>query len=186
MARLVPVDPQTGGALTDFKGWLADDDPFFEVMDRILAERHARPARRPPGAAPEDVPSRYEYPEPGTSKVTQPSSPQAPLVEESAAKATSCICVMELRHGALRRDDGGTLWRRIERELLGRLDISTSASTRRSWPASCLRGCRRRGRRSTSRTCSSRRPLSTQGFTVVTNNVRHFERIPGLRVEDWL
>ncbi len=45
MARLVPVDPQTGGALADFKGWLADDDPFFEVMDRILAERHARPAR---------------------------------------------------------------------------------------------------------------------------------------------
>ncbi|MGZ5440093.1 MAG: PIN domain-containing protein, partial [Candidatus Aminicenantales bacterium] len=26
----------------------------------------------------------------------------------------------------------------------------------------------------------------TQGLTVVTNNVRHFERIPGLRVEDWL
>lgn len=45
MARLVPVDPQARRPLADFKGWLSDDDPFFEAMDRILAERHARPAR---------------------------------------------------------------------------------------------------------------------------------------------
>lgn len=45
MARLVPVDPQARRSLADFKGWLDDDDPFFEVMDRILAERRARPAR---------------------------------------------------------------------------------------------------------------------------------------------
>jgi tRNA(fMet)-specific endonuclease VapC len=26
----------------------------------------------------------------------------------------------------------------------------------------------------------------SQGFTLITGNVRHFERIPGLRVENWL
>ncbi len=36
---------------------------------------------------------------------------------------TSCICVVELRHGAGRRNDRGTLWSRIERDVLGRLDI---------------------------------------------------------------
>lgn len=30
---------------------------------------------------------------------------------------------MELRHGAMRRNDRGALWSRIEREVLARVDI---------------------------------------------------------------
>jgi len=36
---------------------------------------------------------------------------------------TSCICVMELRHGAMRRADRGALWSRIEREILTRVEV---------------------------------------------------------------
>src|SRR5262245_34215225 len=36
---------------------------------------------------------------------------------------TSCICVMELRHGAMRRADYGRFWARIEDEVLSRVGI---------------------------------------------------------------
>jgi prevent-host-death family protein len=45
MARLVPVTSRPRPSLADVKGWLPDDDPFFAIMDEIVAERHARPAR---------------------------------------------------------------------------------------------------------------------------------------------
>ena len=39
MAKLVPVDEQHGHHVGDVKGWLDDDDPFFELIDEIVAER---------------------------------------------------------------------------------------------------------------------------------------------------
>ena len=38
MARLVPVD-EMDRHLCDAKGWLEDDDPFFDAIDRIIRER---------------------------------------------------------------------------------------------------------------------------------------------------
>ena len=38
MARLVPAD-EVDNHLSNAKGWLEDDDPFFEAMDRIIQER---------------------------------------------------------------------------------------------------------------------------------------------------
>ena len=38
MARLVPAD-ETANHLSNARGWLEDDDPFFETMDRIIEER---------------------------------------------------------------------------------------------------------------------------------------------------
>ena len=38
MARLVPAD-QTHMHLSDAKGWLEDDDPFFDAIDRIIQDR---------------------------------------------------------------------------------------------------------------------------------------------------
>jgi prevent-host-death family protein len=38
MARLVPAD-QTNIHLSDAKGWLEDDDPFFDAIDRIIQDR---------------------------------------------------------------------------------------------------------------------------------------------------
>ena len=44
MARLVPVQPPTAH-LGEVKGWLDDRDPFFAIMDEIVAARHARRPR---------------------------------------------------------------------------------------------------------------------------------------------
>ena len=45
---------------------------------------------------------------------------------------TSCICVMELRQGALRRPDHGALWSRIEREILSRVEMLNGV-LRKEW-----------------------------------------------------
>ena len=38
MARLVPVD-EINRHLSQAKGWLQNDDPFFDEIDRIIAKR---------------------------------------------------------------------------------------------------------------------------------------------------
>jgi prevent-host-death family protein len=38
MARLVPAD-EIDNHLSNARGWLEDDDPFFETIDRIIQER---------------------------------------------------------------------------------------------------------------------------------------------------
>ncbi len=49
MARLVPINEARRSHLAEVKGWLDAGDPFFQVMDEILAARHAgRPRRSAP------------------------------------------------------------------------------------------------------------------------------------------
>lgn len=48
MARLVPVETTRRRTLAGVKGWLDDDDPFFTIIEDIVASRHARRPRRPP------------------------------------------------------------------------------------------------------------------------------------------
>ena len=38
MARLVPAE-ENDKHLVDARGWLAEDDPFFEMIDLIVKER---------------------------------------------------------------------------------------------------------------------------------------------------
>ncbi len=54
MAKLVPVEDAGDGRLTDVRGWLDEDDPFFSAVDACVGARseHAprvlsgRPVRR--------------------------------------------------------------------------------------------------------------------------------------------
>ena len=55
MARLVPLEPpEAGESLAGVRGWLEDQDPFFDHVDRAVAARaghrpraHARARRGP-------------------------------------------------------------------------------------------------------------------------------------------
>lgn len=102
------------------------------------------------------------------------------------ALATSCICVMELRHGAARSRNPHALWRRIEQDILERVAI-LAVTTEDALLAGDLQA----------QLWSLGKPIETEdlligasalsrGFAVVTHNVSHFRRLPGLRVEDWL
>ena len=39
MAKLVPVEADERPHLANVRGWLNEDDPFFTVIDEIVAER---------------------------------------------------------------------------------------------------------------------------------------------------
>ena len=108
-------------------------------------------------------------------------------MREHAADAlfTSCICVTELRHGAMRRGDHGAPWHRIEREILVRLEIlglgtdeATRAGDRLAHPSTA-------GQPIDVEDVLIGATALVRGFTVVTNNVRRFRCIPSLPVEDW-
>lgn len=46
VAKLVPVDAPLRPHPAQLKGWLDDDDPFFESLDNIIAERAEHKPRR--------------------------------------------------------------------------------------------------------------------------------------------
>jgi predicted nucleic acid-binding protein len=98
---------------------------------------------------------------------------------------TSAVCVMELRYGAARHPRGRELWQRIERDVLSRVRIVPFGS----------RPCTRAGELMAALEADGT-PIGVEdvmigataleaGLTLVTRNVRHLERIAGLRVENW-
>lgn len=99
---------------------------------------------------------------------------------------TSCICVMELRHGAVRRRDHGTLWRRIEREILERVEILGIGTEEALVAGDVLAHLWSVGRSIAVEDVLIGATALSRGLTVVTNNVAHFRRIPDLSVEDWI
>ena len=98
---------------------------------------------------------------------------------------TSCICVMELRHGAMRRDDHGALWSRIEREILARVEILGLGVDDAVIAGDVLAHLWSRGRVIDVEDVLIGATALARDLTVVTNNLDHFRRIPRLRVEDW-
>ena len=99
---------------------------------------------------------------------------------------TSCICVMELRHGAARRDDGGALWRQIEGQILTRVQILGIGVEEAVLAGGVLAYLWKVGKPIDVEDVLIRATAVTRSLTVVTNNLAHFRRIPNLPVEDWL
>ena len=48
MARLVPFQTPNSPHLAEVQGWLDEDDPFFAIVEEIVAARHTRRPRRAP------------------------------------------------------------------------------------------------------------------------------------------
>lgn len=102
-----------------------------------------------------------------------------------AALFTASICVMELRYGAALRADREAFWQHIRKEILSRVQILGLGPREALIAADLLVYLRRAGR-----------PLGLQdvligaiaysnGFTVVTHNLKHFQLLPDVKVEDW-
>ncbi len=56
MARLVPAD-EIDKHLSEAKGWLEDDDPFFDVIDEIVRDRSQHSPRILKEVYPDNVPA---------------------------------------------------------------------------------------------------------------------------------
>lgn len=108
------------------------------------------------------------------------------LEHPSECLFTSCICVMELRHGAVRRDDRGALWRRIQNDILTRVGILGLGEEEAILAGDLLAYLWKAGKPIEAEDVLIAATAIVKGLTVVTNNLAHFGRIPNLRVEDWL
>ncbi|MEX0879795.1 MAG: PIN domain-containing protein [Thermoanaerobaculia bacterium] len=102
------------------------------------------------------------------------------------ALSTSCICLMELRHGAARSRGPRALWRRIEHEILERVTVLEVRAEDALLAGDLQAELWALGKPIETEDLLIGASALARGFTVVTHNVSHFRRIPGLRVEDWM
>ena len=99
---------------------------------------------------------------------------------------TSTICVMELRYESGRRADRDTFWERIQREILPRVGILALGLREALLAGDVLAELSLRGKRIGPEDLLIGSTALAHGYAVVTDNVRHFTRIPNLHVENWL
>ena len=99
---------------------------------------------------------------------------------------TSSICVMELRHGSRRREDHPAFWQRIIHEVLSRVTILDFGVPEALVAGDVLAHLARRGTLIGVEDLLIGATALVRAYTVVTGNVRHFERIPNLQIENWL
>lgn len=104
---------------------------------------------------------------------------------ENDALSTSAVCVMELRFGAARHPDGERLWRRIREELLARVLILPIDGPVAVRAGDLLARLESEGLRIGTEDALIAASGLVYEMTVVTRNLRHFERVPGITAESW-
>lgn len=99
---------------------------------------------------------------------------------------TSCICVMELRFGSALRKDFEKFWQKITKEIIYRVSILPIGEKEVLIAGDILAGLRKTGKSiGLEDVLIAASALANQSI-VVTANTRHFARITGLQVENWL
>jgi tRNA(fMet)-specific endonuclease VapC len=98
---------------------------------------------------------------------------------------TSAICVAELRHGAARVAHGALLWKRIAREVLSRVDILSLGVAEAVRAGDLLATLEAQGEPIGMEDVWIGATALEHRLTVVTRNLKHFRRIPGLVSESW-
>jgi len=99
--------------------------------------------------------------------------------------ATSSVCVMELRFGCALKGDP-TLWNRIQTEILDALTVLPFGTSEAQRCGDLLALLSRQGTPIGMEDTQIGATALEHQLTLVTANTRHFERLPGLRVENWL
>lgn len=102
------------------------------------------------------------------------------------AQCTSCICLMELRYGSRRRADHETFWKRIEAELLSRVEIIPVTSDIALLAGDIAAELSLQGKGISPEDLLIGASALASEMTLVTANTRHFEVIRDLKVENWL
>jgi tRNA(fMet)-specific endonuclease VapC len=108
-------------------------------------------------------------------------------LSEVAARdvVTSAVCVAELRHGAARVANGARLWERIAREILSRVDILPLGEAEAVRAGDLLATLEAQGEPIGVEDVWIAATALEHRLTVVTRNLKHFRRIPGLASESW-
>ncbi len=103
-----------------------------------------------------------------------------------SSQFTSCICVLELRYGSRRRQDHELFWERIRAQLLSRVTVLGLSEKGALTAGDLLASLDRRGEPISLPDALIAATALETGLTLVTANTRHFQRIPNLKIENWL
>lgn len=99
---------------------------------------------------------------------------------------TASVCLMELRYGSLRVPNGDALWNKIQKLLLTKLQIMPFTYKEALKAGEVLAGLYSTGQPIGVEDVMIASIALSNGLTVVSANTKHFSRIPGLSVENWL
>ena len=100
--------------------------------------------------------------------------------------AMASISVMELRAGALGAAHPTTFWNRVDREIISHLKVLSFDHEAAIEAGNLFVHLQKKGEPIGSEDVMIAAIAKRFGAIVVTGNVRHFERVPGLRVENWI
>ena len=98
---------------------------------------------------------------------------------------TTVICVMELRYGAWLRPDHEAFWKRVQQEILSRVQILAFEEPAALLAADMLAHLKRAGHPVGLEDVLIGAMARARGYTVITRNLRHFTALPHVHVEDW-
>jgi tRNA(fMet)-specific endonuclease VapC len=99
---------------------------------------------------------------------------------------TSSICIMELRFGSALREDFEKFWPKIAKEIISKVNIIPIGEKEALRAGDILADLRKSGQTIGLEDVLIAASAIVNQYTVVTANVRHFSRIKGLVVENWL
>jgi predicted nucleic acid-binding protein len=92
---------------------------------------------------------------------------------------------MELRYGVLKRGFSEDLWTRIEREILPRIGILPFAYKEAMKAGELIQHLYSMGQPIGIEDIMIASIALCNALTVVSGNIKHFSRIPGLKTENW-
>lgn len=99
---------------------------------------------------------------------------------------TSCITVMELRYGAMLTDKPELFWRRIKKDILSRIEILDFTGKSAILTGELLALLKKQGNIISIEDIMIAAIAISQNLILVTDNIRHLNRIPNLKIENWL
>jgi len=99
---------------------------------------------------------------------------------------TSRICIMELRFGSALRKDSEVFWERINKEIISRVNIIHIGPKEALAAGDILASLRKTGQIIGIEDALIAASALANKCSIVTANTRHFSRIKGLKVENWL
>ena len=103
----------------------------------------------------------------------------------SASLYTASVCVMELRFGALRRGNPEDLWLTIQQRIISKIRILDFSYNEALKAAQVLYELYSMGQPIGIEDIMIGSIALSHDLTVVTANIKHFSRIPNLRIENW-
>jgi tRNA(fMet)-specific endonuclease VapC len=104
---------------------------------------------------------------------------------EPAALFTSAICLEEIRYGAKIGPPGNRLWQRAEIDVLPHVAVLELDEAVALLAGDLRAEWKLRGTPVGYRDGLIAATAHAHGLTVVTRNVRHFDHVTGLKIENW-